>query len=426
MSRTSLGSKIHVHADDDSLFRVKPPHHTYSLGLISLALDLLAVGGLGLRSCVKVLHIISRYLPHTQRLPCFNTLRNWRLKHAYARLDQPVNSDDGPWALLIDESICIGKRRILVVLGLRLKSFDFTRPLTFEDIVVLSVKMRPVWRASHILSVLQAQQQRGIDVAYIVSDRGPNLVKAIQELGCQRVDDCGHALALILKREYAKRKDFESFNRDCTAFKRRGNLSDYAHLMPPALRFHSRFMNLHPVVRWAKKMITLMDHQVTCELIQPYRKHLEWLLSYRELINELAPILEVWQFVLKLLKTNGLDSTTERAVRKLVAPLCISVQMKNELENYLATHRKLIRQYGTLVCSTDIVESYFGRFKAAHSWLPTAYCITLVDYGQKVKTVQVHWAMSQVKLCQMYKYLKAEFGQTLRSKRRALDRLIEN
>jgi hypothetical protein len=369
--------------------------------------------------------VISHFIPTSERIPCFNTLRNWRLKHAFASLCQPLLPSSGPWALLIDESICIGKRRILLVLGVELTRYDFSGPLTFDDIVVLSVKIRPAWQAAHIIPVLKAQQRRGINIAYVVSDRGANLVKAIQELGLPRIDDCGHALALILKREYAKRADFESFNRDCTAFKRRGNISDYAHLMPPALRFHSRFMNLNPVVQWARRMITLLDKHSECELIKPYRQHLEWLLSYRDLIEELHPILNSWQLILQLLKTEGLSPNTARLARSEIQQLDLSANMKNELERYLTVNQTKIEKYPKVICSTDIVESYFGRFKAVHQSLPAAYCITLADYGQTVSLPQVHSAMCKVKLKPMYDQLQTEFGQIIRHKRRTLAKLAE-
>ncbi len=52
-------------------------------------------------------------------------------------------SDD--WIIILDQSIQLGKEKLLVILGLRKSCISFNKPLQFEDLVPLCQVAKPSW-----------------------------------------------------------------------------------------------------------------------------------------------------------------------------------------------------------------------------------------------------------------------------------------
>ena len=343
----------------------RPTHHTYSVGVITLALRLLQKTDIGLTTCRKALHSIISLFDPTSRVPCRSTIANWRDKFGYQACRSSSFSSSSSWAVLVDESITLGGNKILLILGVDLSRYDFTAPLCFSDVEVLDVGFQPGWKAEQIAQRLQDIQDQGIRIAYGVTDRAPNLVRAFRDSELCWLEDCSHAVAKCLEKTYVKDADFVAFEKACTQMKRKGSISRYAHLLPPKLGAHSRFMNIDKGVKWAQKTLKLLEQHGDDQQVAPYATHLQWLSDHRDTVEQLTKSIQLSSHLLKQMKTGGFNPERYPALVEYVDAADVPTILKDRLLNYLSElHRTTQAAGGKYICSTDVVESLFSVTKA--------------------------------------------------------------
>lgn len=389
---------------DHPLRGVKPKYHRYPCWLIGMTLDMLNNMPISSRLAVKFLEIATKYLPGVAKIPVHGTIFNWHNKSNYYQLMTTCPSDPGPeeeqdeWCLIIDESISFGGQRILLTLGVRLREYSRGLPLSYSDVKVLSVGFQyRSWNAKDIYKHLKHEVLARYSIAYVVSDNGASIVKAVSDLDLARVDDCTHSFALLLKGVYVDNEEYKAFEAACTLLKRQGNISGYANIMPPKVRSHSRFMNIAPLVKWAVEKLACLDEPTdmkgySSKLSPTKRSKLIWLLDYRALIQKLDATVEVLNTILRGLKSEGVSQQTtdwvnnylkQSSVLKRVHPRILRGVAKY-MKRQLAVAQKLGRTW--VICSSDIVESLFGPHKY-HRYGPTRHgpaFMRLVSYGRDV------------------------------------------
>ena len=101
------------------------------------------------RSLSKILVVSSVYLKTQCASPSYQTGILWIKKIGYYELYKPKERADD-WIIIADESIGIGQEKVLVVLGIRRKDVDFTRPLKLKDLTPLLVKSKERWTGEDI------------------------------------------------------------------------------------------------------------------------------------------------------------------------------------------------------------------------------------------------------------------------------------
>lgn len=411
MLQTPTSSKIALNTNwlEHPLRCVKPKYHRYPCWLIAMSLDLLDRMPISSRLVVKFLEILSRYLPGVSNIPVHGTIYNWHNKSNYHQLMcasqgcvVPEDEQD-EWCLIIDESISFGGQRILLVVGVRLRDYSQGLPLSYGDVKVLSVGLQyRSWKAGDIRKLLNREVLAYYSIAYVVSDGGASIVKAVADLDLARIEDCSHSFALLLKGVYANNQAYQDFETACTLLKRQGSISRYADIIPPKVRSHSRFMNIAPLIKWAVEKLAWLDEPTdlkghSAKLTPLKRSKLIWLLDFRELIQQLDTTVDVLNTILRGLKREGVSVQTKNWVddwlKKPTARRMIHLDIRLGVAKYMERQLSVVNQIGRswAICSSDIAESLFGRHKY-HRYGPARHgpaYMKIVGYGQKVKCLEV-------------------------------------
>ena len=126
---------------------------------------------MSLRGCVQVLlclRLVSSRL-NQKLVPSYNSIRNWCCKAGYHRLVYEGSVEEGEWVYFVDESISLGKERILLVLGIPVNRLDFKKSLSLDSMRVLSIELSKSWKGQDIAAVLSKLRER-FPMAYVVSD----------------------------------------------------------------------------------------------------------------------------------------------------------------------------------------------------------------------------------------------------------------
>ena len=408
VSRDSWKTKYKTYKErpekENILGGVKAKHHQYSIAIVCLILELHKYGSMSLRSCRNSVGCMLVALGMTMRLPSHNTIRNWLCKGGFYRLEtsKPVS---GNYVVYVDESIVFGSEKILLIIGVPLANIPTTRALTHSDMEVLYVGANTEWKAEHIEAELEEIAKRKT-IIYTVSDEGNNLCKAYKSLKYTHIEDCTHILANYLKKMYDKDSDFEAFRKLIGQLRKAWNLSKAnSQYMPPMMRGKMRFANIFPCVQWAQ--LHLQDWS---NLPESVRESLSFLKEKELFIIGLGQVSAIFKTVCAVLKNEGFGTMQHTSILSKLAVISastdsdkVAIFIKN-CKEYLAnlSEKSTLLQQAHLLVSSDIIESFFGKFKTKINTNNrtglTEFLFTIANFSQSFSVEETKKLLETIKL----------------------------
>ena len=138
--------------------------------------------------------------------------------------------------------------------------------------------------------------------------------------------------------------------------------------MPNNERSKSRFLNLPPIAKWLKNMLSLLDsipeeaRQQTIEE-EKILEHFEWLLDERDFIEDFLLEMQIISELQTLLKNTTLNEFSYQKALKILSKMD-DPDLRIPLQEYLkSAFEKCQNSSGTLLLFSDIIESLFGKYK---------------------------------------------------------------
>ena len=137
-----------------------------------------------------------------------------------------------------------------------------------------------------------------------------------------------------------------------------------AFLLSPTLRNKSRFMNVGPLLRFARRVLTLLRREMPSEKA---RQRYGWLLEFQE---ELAGWLEQYDLVEKTIqrvRKHGLHVGTLTELEKewgTESERPGTKMVRGHMRVYVRKHVRVTKEGETLAGSSEVLESAFGKLKA--------------------------------------------------------------
>ncbi len=295
--------------------------------------------------------------------PSQSTGRIWVKKIGYYCLNKPKPKADD-WVLVIDESIGIGQEKLLLILGIRASMIDFTRPLKIQDMEPIIIKSSTSWTAVEIAKELESCKEKLGGVLYATTDGNSSLKKALQLSSIEHVYDITHAIAIMLEKLYKQNPEFKDLVYRMGQMRMKYQCSKYAHIIPPNQRSKSRFLNLELLTAWGDKVLKAIKNG---NLSPQEEELLIWIKDKRELIEEMIQIIDIVKKVSIILKNNGLSYSTKKQCIQIIKT---SYKTKGQkvfnlmLKEYLKKYIKQIKKKSKiLLCTSDVIESTFGKYK---------------------------------------------------------------
>lgn len=135
--------------------------HQYSVGIVSLSMELYVRAWCSFRGVVDILSSINESFGwKLEKIPGRNSIENWVKKSGYSIYKEPgyANSEE-EYAQIIDESMMLGSEKMPVSLGENAeKKSDI--PLKTSDVKVLNISVAPSWNSARIKAVLAATEKK--------------------------------------------------------------------------------------------------------------------------------------------------------------------------------------------------------------------------------------------------------------------------
>lgn len=391
----------------------KAKGHHYSLLIVVLMMELYKYGSMSLRSCRHTIACLYLCLGLKGKVPCHNSIRNWICKCGISRVKSTSLQNDN-YVIYVDESISFGSEKILLILGVNTNAIPKNRSLCHSDMEVLNVEIGQEWKGNQVAESLK-KATANKTIQYVVSDEGNNLKKAYKSLAYIHVEDCTHIFANDLKRLYKSDEDFILFSKLIGKLRQKWNLSKAnSGYMPPSMRGKLRFANIFPCVNWANKMLQNWEN-----LPSKVQEEILFLREKEVFITGLIQVEKIFKTACEQLKNNGFGQSQKKELLDKLAEIqtkkynkfqpkaiIFMENVKAYLEN-LDTKSKALNQ-DFLLCSSDIIESYFGKFKAkinsnSRSGL-TEFIFTIATFGKAFSIDEAQNALEGIKCKQLKQY----------------------
>jgi hypothetical protein len=158
-----------------------------------------------------------------------------------------------------------------------------------------------------------------------------------------------------------------------------------------------------------------------------FQEKFSWLADYQEDIATYAQLVEMVHTAEKQVKQKGLNqaspSTFEESVKHM--PLTPRVQhFKQQVVEYLAREGNQIPEDKTLLGTSDIIESIFGKYKLFSSERPLReigkMVLTIPVFTTQITADLVKRAMESVRKIDVEEWSNRVFGRSMLSKRRSV------
>ena len=363
------------------------------------------------------------YLDCSLRTPSHATILLWVKKYGFFLLTKPVEKADD-WVVIIDESVQFGQNKLLLVYGIRHADIPINRGLVFSDLIPLVLVSKSSWTGDLIAQELEKLEESIGTIKYAVADQGNSIRKALKIKGIFHVYDITHCISILVEHVYKADPEFIEYTKKLAHLRGAQALGKNAHLLPPAQRVNSRFMNLRPIADWGMSVLHFLK-QAPQANFQAEKDHLNWVLEYKNLIWELHLLNQLINSIQLILKTSGLSETSLKDCEKL-----LSQSKKPRLlliEEKLIKHLQETLQYspmdknGTMLCSSDCIESAFGKYKNYIQDNPmtgiTNLSLSLAAFTGKLSKEEISEAIQSTRVENVKNWSEQNIGQTTLSKR---------
>jgi hypothetical protein len=336
------------------------------VSIISLSLKLVPEAGSSLRGAAAVMALLVRQGWAPFAVPSFSTIRSWLLRVGHDALTRPLDRTT-PWLWLVDHTIQIGTQKILVILGCPMDRVPFGRALHLSDLQLVALVPMEKSNAASVEAELGRAVRRTGRPRLIVSDQGPDLRKGIADFrswyprtAC--VPDVAHYGATLLEHAWGDRPRWQQFIQELQNTSSKLRQTKSAYLLAPRMRPKARFMNVGVQLRFARRVLRLLDRDVPGARAAEYYG---WLEDYRD---DLA----VWEHehglvrtAIALVRVQGLHAGTPAQLQAAwgeIGTRAGTVDIADRLRDYVTTYRpeSADERY---VASTEILESSFGKLK---------------------------------------------------------------
>lgn len=346
----------------------KIEQHRYPAELVALAVFIVVQAGGSLRCAAAAVGFTANLLGWPYGCPSHTTVREWVLRCGYqALLDTRRLS--GRYAVIIDESIQVGKEKLLLMLGVKLhQDINYCAPLKGQDVVVLGLEVQSCWDGESIYQFITRNLglRPAVETAYFISDRGSSILAAIRRLDTIWISDCTHVMMNIIKELFSQDQALSKLRSQIGRLRQKLTLAKWNGLLPASIRDRDRFLRIFTIVDWAKRMDTYWS-----KLPVDGRRHIAFYRRAGDLLRRLSQVRDLVALAANILKTAGLSEQSRQRWRdaslayqnKQVVMTHKARKFIKHIDHYFDQHHELFRGKDQLLCCSDIVESTFGRYK---------------------------------------------------------------
>jgi len=336
------------------------------------------------RSIPRILNLFNSQTPlGISWIPHFTSVINWTLRFGLGRLKQ-VKPISVPWLAIIDHSIDIGTKKVLVVLRVTMDALSKKQgAIQLEDCECIGLSVREVVNGESTAKDLDIVFHHAGMPDAIIKDcdatlnKGVKLCSQMNNIDIPVIEDIGHVMATALKHQFEGKSRYKEFIAKTSQGANYLRQTDLAFLIPPKLRSKGRFQSIGKLAKWGSKMLDVFAVKGRAEkgsVLERLRKTFPGFNTLKPFIKNFACTAKITADVMEILKNQGLDKASHDRCLQLAQELPVRSKVKKRLLKWLKEHLKIQQKITNLplLVSSDILESLFGNFKHVMQRSPQA------------------------------------------------------
>ena len=387
----------------------------------------------GFRAASRVVEATIEFFGVRWEVPSPTTARTWLLRIAlYQLLLVRTIADD--WIWIVDHTVKIGSEKCLVVMGVRASELPPPgTPLQLQDLHLLQVL--PVTHSDQHVVEQQLEatiEKTGVPRA-VLNDHGSDLKAGIKRFCAKHEEtqplyDVAHKGAILLKARLEKNPKWKSFCTQVGQTKFQTQQTELAFLVPPSQRSKARYMNLGPLLRWARGTLRILKFYPPEVLEYCSAQRLEekfgWLREFEDYLVQWSEYELLLDNAIDEVRCYGYAHDTAYRVALRLMPNVRSAsgrELKDELVNFVENESSAVQPGERLPGSSEILESAFGKLKSMEGeHQKCGFTSLLLSLGVLVGRIDrdtVRKALTEVPLKRVETWIAENLGRTYHSKR---------
>lgn len=327
------------------------------------------------------------------------------------------------WIIILDFSIQLGQDKVLLIYGIRSSSHKFDKPLVCSDLKPLKILCRPVWKKEDIKEVIETLKTELGTIVYAVSDNGSEIKRGLEMAEIKQIYDLTHALAKITERILINDESYLAVTKEMSTMKVALSQTDAAHLIPLKQRKKSHYQNIKRVSDYLVGLSKYVAEKRFEKDLKNRENQLNWIKEHSVFVNNFFELNEIISKIEKILKTKGLSRKTIQECNMLMdkSTNAYIIKLKIELKKYFAKIQADFPKE-TILCTSDIIESAFGKYKNYVSQNPmagvTGLVLCLAAFSSPLTKESIKEALESTRVDDVLDWIKKNIGQTLHQKRK--------
>ncbi len=407
----------------------KPFHHRFSVKMIKLALDLYGQATLGCSKVAAVLKVIFKGI--IKRTPHRTTVRNWFIRNGLHNLEKPIQTSDDKVAIG-DITISLGKLKCLAIFGARQSKLEQREnyTLSHQDVEILGLYVTEKATGDFVQqSFEEAHNRIRTDFIGIVIDQGGEMKKGCRQYQNKHtssviIHDIKHKMSLVM--EHALKENFVwiEFNKKMLETRRLIQQTEFAAMAPPTQRSKARFMDIGYILNWRKRVLRAKENgHLDYIPHKRYEEYFGWLKEYEKAFEDWDFMEGAVDMINSVCREHGISHETYEYL-KMNFEEAFSVDdeylikfLKEALKSVEEESCKL-KPEQVMLCSTEVVESIFGKFKELNSGgkgIGSNILGLATFVGPKLTEESVKEAMESCSTKKGLNWIKKKVGTTLGS-----------
>lgn len=398
--------------------------HRYAAPVISQAINLVLTANTSFRAAARCFPVLEQVCQ-----PSYGAIRLWVLRLGLYELQRP-KPQASDWVFIVDATIAVGEHKALVILGVRLDQLQRRGfSLGHQDVVMLGLKVLRRCDGVVVHAQLAAvAQEVGVPRA-VVSDAGGDVKKGIHLFQAEHPEvgwhyDLTHRLARLLEKELGAAAWWPDFLRQAGQCRQACQQTAWSHLLPPAQRSKARWFNLEPLVRWGLQVLAYGRRERRPD--PKFETLFGWLRDFEAPLQEARQMVRLIKAVCAIIKANGLNAAQVKRCDQRIEELGQSERTRKlgeQIREFLQAQVAQVKPGETLLGSSDVIESVFGKYKAVLERSPlkglTATVLMVAALTSDRRPELIRAALKTVDTAAVGAWFAANGEPSLLAKRRA-------
>lgn len=409
----------------------RPRGHRFHSGVICMALKLYSAAVMGCRKVASALKVmLSRF---EISAPHHTTVRQWVHRYGCYQLDQPVEKADD-WLVIADATLDVGTVKCLAVIGVRMEELRNREDmvLSHNDVTLLGLYPTESLTGEHFETALSEIEKKVGTIDALVIDEGGDMKKGARLYQEKRptmkvLHDIKHKMALVMKRHLEDDAMWSSYVADLAQTRSLVYQTELAVLKPPCQRSKARYMDIGEFIEWPARIREAKNNGCLDSIPdERYQKYIGWIENYVEPLQTWSFMVATVKMICHEVRTYGLS----KGLHENLTEFFLGSPLEERLELFVGEClEKVIEEVAklepdeTLVCSTEVLESIFGKHKQVNTGKQgmTGSVLGMGAFiGSEYSDETVKEAMECASVKTAVDWIKQKVGDTMGSLRRRL------